>query len=39
VLQAETPESRATRLVLCDVTARVLQTGLDLLGIDAPERM
>ena len=39
VLQAESAESRAARLVLCDVTARVLQTGLNLLGIDAPERM
>ncbi len=39
VLKAETAESRATRLVLCDVSARVLQTGLNLLGIDAPERM
>jgi arginyl-tRNA synthetase len=39
VLKAETAESRASRLVLCEVTARVLQTGLNLLGIDAPERM
>jgi arginyl-tRNA synthetase len=39
VLKAETAESRTARLVLCDVTARVLQTGLNLLGIDAPERM
>ena len=39
VLKAETADSRATRLVLCDVTARVLETGLNLLGIDAPERM
>jgi arginyl-tRNA synthetase len=39
VLKAETAEKRASRLVLCDVTARVLQTGLNLLGIDAPERM
>ena len=30
VLKAETAESRATRLVLCDVTARVLQRGLNL---------
>lgn len=28
-----------TRLALCEVTARVLQHGLDLLGIKAPERM
>lgn len=39
VLKAESDESRAARLVLCDVTARVLQAGLNLLGIDAPERM
>jgi arginyl-tRNA synthetase len=39
VLKAETAESRTARLVLCDVTARVLQIGLNLLGIDAPERM
>ena len=39
VLKAESDESRAARLVLCDVTARVLQAGLNLLGIEAPERM
>jgi arginyl-tRNA synthetase len=39
VLKAESAESRAARLLLCDVTARVLQTGLNLLGIEAPERM
>ena len=39
VLKAESDESRAARLVLCDVTARVLKAGLNLLGIDAPERM
>ena len=30
---------RESRLVLCDVTARVLERGLDLLGIAAPDRM
>jgi len=30
---------RNTRLVLCEVTGRVLQTGLDLLGIRTTERM
>ncbi|MBM3729485.1 MAG: arginine--tRNA ligase [Actinobacteria bacterium] len=30
---------RSSRLVLCDATARVLRTGLGLLGIDAPEAM
>jgi arginyl-tRNA synthetase len=39
VLRAETTEIRSARLVLCEITARVLQRGLDLLGIEAPERM
>ncbi len=30
---------RASRLSLCDLTARVLACGLDLLGISAPEQM
>jgi arginyl-tRNA synthetase len=30
---------RSSRLVLCDLTARVLNRGLDLLGIKVPERM
>ena len=38
VLRAE-PEVRASRLALCALTARVLATGLGLLGIAAPERM
>lgn len=32
-------EVRASRLALCAATKRVLATGLNLLGIDAPERM
>jgi arginyl-tRNA synthetase len=39
VLKAETPELQRSRLVLCDVTARVIKQGLNLLGIDAVERM
>jgi arginyl-tRNA synthetase len=39
VLKAETPELRQSRLLLCDLTARVIQKGLDLLGIRTPERM
>jgi arginyl-tRNA synthetase len=39
VLRAETASDRQSRLVLCDLTARTLETGLSLLGIDAPERM
>ncbi len=31
--------TRDTRLALCELTARVLRTGLDLLGIAVPERM
>jgi len=38
VLKAEA-HTRAFRLRLCEQTARVLRTGLDLLGIEAPERM
>lgn len=38
VLKAEAAV-RDSRLTLCDVTARVLKQGLDLLGIDVPERM
>jgi len=30
---------RESRLALCDLTARVLERGLDLLGIGAPEQM
>jgi len=33
------PEQRASRLKLCEVTARVLKTGLDVLGIKVVERM
>ena len=39
VLRADTAEERASRLVLCSLTARVLRQGLELLGIEAPERM
>ena len=38
VLKAEEP-ARATRLALCELTARILQRGLELLGIGVPERM
>ncbi|MBL8743266.1 MAG: arginine--tRNA ligase, partial [Myxococcales bacterium] len=38
VLKAE-PAERASRLALCDLTARVMKQGLGLLGIEAPERM
>ena len=38
VLNAE-GSTKLSRLALCDLTARTLQTGLDLLGIDSPHRM
>ena len=39
VLKEGYEATRDSRLALCDLTARVLQQGLALLGIDAPERM
>jgi arginyl-tRNA synthetase len=39
VLRAETVELRQGRLLLCDLTARVIQLGLHLLGIRTVERM
>ncbi|MDN5766762.1 MAG: arginine--tRNA ligase [Humibacillus sp.] len=39
VLKAERDEVKASRLTLCAVVLRVMTTGLDLLGIESPERM
>ena len=39
VIEAETPALRASRFLLCDLTARVIERGLDLLGIRTVERM
>jgi arginyl-tRNA synthetase len=39
VLRAEDDAVRDSRLVLCAVTARTLQAGLGLLGIETPSRM
>jgi len=39
VLKAETPALRESRLLLCDLTARVIQLCLNLLGIKSVERM
>jgi arginyl-tRNA synthetase len=39
VLRAETPELRQSRLLICDVTARVIQKALGLLGIQTVEEM
>ena len=38
VLKAE-PAQRSSRLLLCDLTARVLRQGLELLGIEPLEQM
>jgi arginyl-tRNA synthetase len=38
VLKSEEP-ARSSRLTLCDLTGRVLQCGLELLGIKVPEKM
>ncbi|MGC3959850.1 MAG: arginine--tRNA ligase [Verrucomicrobiota bacterium] len=39
VLKAESAEVRASRLALCDLTARVLKQGLEALGIEVLEQM
>ena len=39
VLRAPDDTTRLSRLVLCDLTACTLSAGLELLGIDSPDRM
>jgi arginyl-tRNA synthetase len=39
VLKADTPELRDSRLLLCDLTARTIRQGLELLGIDVVGKM
>jgi arginyl-tRNA synthetase len=39
VLKAESPARRDSRLAICDLTARTLKFGLDLLGIEVVDRM
>ena len=39
ILKAENEEIMKSRLALCDLTARVISTGLELLGIQSPEMM
>lgn len=39
VLRAESEELRKSRLLLCDLTARTICQGLELLGIDVVDRM
>jgi arginyl-tRNA synthetase len=38
VLKAS-PATRTSRLLLCDLTARTLRQGLELLGIEVLEKM
>jgi arginyl-tRNA synthetase len=39
VLKADTPSQRVSRLKLCDLVGRTLQTGLGLLGIQVVDKM
>ena len=39
VLKAEDVAVRRSRLAVSNATSRILATGLDLLGIEAPEQM
>jgi len=39
VLKAQSDALRDSRLLLCDLTARTIRLGLDLLGIQVVERM
>jgi arginyl-tRNA synthetase len=39
VLKAESDSLRTSRLLLCDLTARTLRQGLNLLGIRVVEQM
>lgn len=39
ILKAESAEAKAFRLQLCRAVANVLKTGMELLGIEMPERM
>jgi arginyl-tRNA synthetase len=39
ILNADTPELRTSRLALAALTSRVTVLGLDLLGIEAPDRL
>ena len=39
VLKTDDKDIRQSRLRLCKMTATSLETGLQLLGIDAPQRM
>jgi arginyl-tRNA synthetase len=39
ILRADSEEQKMSRLALCDFTARVMERGLALLGIESPEQM
>ncbi len=39
VLKADSEDTKTSRLILCDLTARMLEKGLELLGIETVERM
>jgi arginyl-tRNA synthetase len=39
VMRADSDEQKMSRLALCDFTARVMEQGLALLGIESPEQM
>ena len=39
VLKADDENVKANRLLLCDLTARTIRKGLELLGIQTVERM
>lgn len=39
VMRADSEDQKMSRLALCDFTARVLEQGLALLGIESPEQM
>ena len=39
MLKADDEATRASRLLLCDLVARTLEKGLELLGIQTVERM
>ena len=39
VIRAESPQLQQSRLLLCDLTARTIRKGLELLGIDVVEKM
>ena len=39
ILKADTEEERVTRLVIAENVAKIIKNGMELLGIQVPERM